>query len=66
MNEINEDPEFNWWVKDTLRIWYLIISTMERRSVYEDATGQGGANNKYWCNTHKAFIEVLETVEDDL
>ena len=63
---INEEPEFNWWVKGALRILDRIVSRMERRGVHAADTGQGGANKKFWLATHKFVIEVTKIVENAL
>ena len=65
-NNINEDTEFNWWIKDALRIRYQVISRIECCGVYAPDIGQGGSKKKYWCTTHKFGIEVLKTVQDNL
>ena len=65
-NNINEEPEFNWWVEDALRKRYQVTSRMEWCGVYAPDMGQGGSNKKYWCTTHKFGIEVPKTVQEDL
>ena len=56
VKNINEDPEFNWWVKDALRTCDRILSRMERCVFSSAAMGQGGSKKKYLCATHKFGI----------
>ena len=65
-NKINEDPSFNWGVKDSLHTRDRIVSGVERLGVYVYDTGQCGSKNKYWRTTHKFYIEVPQTVQDYL
>ena len=47
-NEISDEPAFNWWVKETLRQIYRIISKIKSR---------------YWRTSHKFGIRVTKTVK---
>ena len=46
VNNINEEPSFNWWIKNALHARYRLFSSMERRSAYASDTDQGGSKNK--------------------
>ena len=48
-NNIEEEPAFKWWVKNTLRNRDRIISKVKA---------------KYWCTTHKFGIEVPKSVNE--
>ena len=48
-NNIEEEPAFKWWVKDTLRKRDRIISKVKA---------------KYWRTTHKFGIEVPKSVDE--
>ena len=48
-NNIDDEPAFNWWVKDTLRKRDRIISKVK---------------TKYWRTTHKFGIEVPKSVDE--
>ena len=50
-NEISDDPAFNWWVKDTLRHRYIIISKVKY---------------KYWRTSYKFGIRAPKTVKKDM
>ena len=49
-NNIEDEPEFNWWVNDILRKQDLIISKVRA---------------KYWRTTHKFVIKVPKTVDKE-
>ena len=50
-NQIDQEPAFKWWVKDTLRRRNRIISKVK---------------SKYWRTTHKFGIRIPKTVEEAL
>ena len=48
-NEIDDEPAFKWWVKETLKRQDQII---------------GKVQSKYWRTSHKFGIELPKTVKD--
>ena len=50
-NQIAEEPAFNWWVKDVLRLRRRIINKVKSR---------------YWSTTHKFGIRLPKSVEEAL
>jgi hypothetical protein len=50
-NHIDDEPAFNWWVKETLRRRNRIVNKVKAR---------------YWETTHKFGIKVPKTVDEAL
>ena len=50
-NQIQEEPAFNWWVKDVLRMRKSIITKVKSR---------------YWKTTHKYGVRLPHSVEEAL
>ena len=47
-NEISDEPDFNWWVKETLQLRDRIISKVK---------------SNYWRTSHKFGIGVTKTIK---